>query len=276
MPDSDAIVYVISDPVSSLVLDPQFAVTPSFCDAGRTQENPANCGATCDPIVYDDGPSQTVNVGPTNNLAPADPNNNKDPETDVTVPIVQKTCDYFGNCKDTPAPIPVTIKNPCVDPSYVDIVAPALKPEDYIVSSGPETFTPAHSDFTVDVKNVGFDWTQCGDLTIVATYDGTDLPFVNSPLTYEASTDNTFIFESDDQSLIGTNKIYGLKASFTDYPVSTGADTASVIDVITFINPCLNPFTFDATTQDRPAANEYDSQVIDWTFTEFDVSPSYC
>lgn len=144
------------------------------------------------------------------------------------------------------------------------------------MSSGPETFTPDHDDFIVDVKNAGFDWTQCGDLTIGATYEGADLPFANSPLTYETSADNTFIFESEDQNLIGRTKNYGLKASFADYPFSTGADTASVTDVITFIDPCLNPFTFEATTQDRPAANEYDSQVIDWEFTPFNLDPSYC
>ena len=235
-------------------------MTPSFCDAGRTQENPDDCGATCDPIVYKEpGDTQTVEVGPTNDLTPADPNGTNDPETTVTPTINQKTCDYFGVCKDTPVDIPVTIKNPCVDPAYVDIVAPSLQNEDYIITTGPETFTPAHADFTVTVKNADFDWTQCGDLTVVATYEGNDLPLPGSPLTYEDSTDNTFIFESDDQDLIGRTKDYGLKASFADYPSSTtGADSAEVEAQITFIDPCINNYTFNPTAQDRPAANEYD------------------
>lgn len=68
-PNKTNIEYIYGDPAASKTLVPQFTVSPDFCDKGRTQEDPANCGAYCEPIVYCDNTDpncneQKVNVGP--------------------------------------------------------------------------------------------------------------------------------------------------------------------------------------------------------------------
>ena len=73
------------------------------------------------------------------------------------MPINQKTCDYYGSCKETPVQVPVTVKNPCVDPIYVSIQAPTLDNKMYTIATGNMDFIPEHDDFTIQVKNLSFD-----------------------------------------------------------------------------------------------------------------------
>lgn len=68
-------------------------------------------------------------------------------EKTVNVEVCQEVYNYAGkviveNCIS----IPVTIKNPCLDPNYVDIQCPAsLTSLFYTVSSGLETYA-AHQN----------------------------------------------------------------------------------------------------------------------------------
>ena len=46
--------------------------------------------------------------------------------------------------------------------------------------------------------------------------------------------------------------------------------------MITFVNPCLEPFTFAEASSSNPAANSYDNSEISTVIKEFSVSPAWC
>ena len=53
-------------------------------------------------------------------------------------------------------------------------------------------------------------------------------------------------------------------------PSVTGSST------IKFVDPCLNPFTFESTTQTNPAADKYTGNAIKYTLNPFTITPDYC
>ena len=82
-----------------------------------------------------------------------------------------------------PVTYELTIKNPCVDPSFVNIVAPTLSPLTYTIDSGAEEFN--HSAFIVETTGV-VGHGLCGGFTTVTKYDNESLPLTNNdPLSYD-------------------------------------------------------------------------------------------
>ena len=62
----------------------------------------------------------------------------------------------------------LTFKNPCIDPEFVYIEAPALADIEYTIHA-PAAAQPPHDPFTVVTKPAEHD--LCGDLRIVAKFD---------------------------------------------------------------------------------------------------------
>ena len=91
----------------------------------------------------------------------------------------------------------MTIKNPCVDPSFVNIVAPTLSPLTYTIDSGSEVFN-AHPVFTVDTTGV-VGHGLCGGFTTVTKYDNESLPLTDDdPLAYN---DDSRVFTADTTNI---------------------------------------------------------------------------
>ena len=85
---------------------------------------------------------------------------------------------------------PVTLNNPCINTDFVRVIPPQeFTSEDYVVASGPETFT-AHGDFIISTTPVSHD--LCGDLTKNPLYqpvtNGDFLDLDGTVVTYDANT----------------------------------------------------------------------------------------
>ena len=82
-----------------------------------------------------------------------------------------------------PVTYELTIKNPCVDPSFVNIIAPTLSPLTHTIDSGAEEFNnSAFIDETTGVVGHGL----CGGFSTVTKYDNESLPLTNNdPLSYD-------------------------------------------------------------------------------------------
>ena len=79
------------------------------------------------------------------------------------------------------------------------------------------------------------------------------------PLAYNEVT-REFTADSDNGSLISLiDPPYSVEVEFVNYPLDTypTVATASAASTIDFINPCLKPFTFEATTQTDPASDNF-------------------
>ena len=238
-------------------MSPNFTVDPSWCASSSATTVPADSDITGD-VTYDaDGSTgPTLTIGPiTDRLTPSNPGNDGSTEKTISVTTTFKTCDYDGVCKDTDVVTPVTIKNPCIDPAYVTITAPALfDNEDYTLYDGPEVFG-AHGDFVIVTEPVS-DHGLCGSLTLTAYYqpiaDGDYVTLVadDHPVTY-SSTDKVFTAESENLDLIGMTKYVKVIAQFSDYPSSTysTADTAEQIGAILFKDPCISLVTITSVSQ---------------------------
>jgi len=50
----------------------------------------------------------------------------------------------------------------------------------------------------------------------------------------------------------------------------------TVTGTIEFIDPCLDPFTFESTGQTDPASDKYTGSPITYTLTPFTITPAYC
>ena len=145
---------------------------------------------------------------------------------------------------------PITIKNPCIDTTFVTIVTPTgpLSDETYVIDSAAETWAP-YSAGAWSVATTPVTHTLCGGLTITPQYEGADLTGTE-PITHASATD-AFTVVSTDGDLIGDTKAYSLVATLTNYPPATyaSADTETLAGTIEFLNPCDDPFTFTVPAQ---------------------------
>jgi len=173
---------------------------------------------------------------------------------------------------------PITIKNPCINKNFVTIVTPngPLSDETYVIDSAAKTWTP-YSTGAWSVATTPVTHTLCGGLTITPQYEGFDL-IGGEPITHTSGTDALTV-ESTDGDLIGETKAYSLVATLTNYPVGTyaTADTETLSGTIQFLNPCDNPFTFTVPAQQTTGLSDnFSGTAIDWTLTEFPITPSRC
>ena len=194
-------------------MSPVFSVDPDWCTSSSSM-TPPNDSCIAGSMSYDadfvSGPK--ITIAKTMDLCSHDPDDpghvpGRTIEPD-TVPVVFQTCDYNGDCTDYPVDTPVNLKNPCVDKTYVNIIAPnQFDREDYIVATAAETF-PAHGAFVVTTEPDSHN--LCGDLNLMPYYqpvtDGDFVEVIGShPVSYDAAG-TQFTADSDDQTLIDTTK----------------------------------------------------------------------
>ena len=142
----------------------------------------------------------------------------------------------------------------------------------YIISSGT-TYYDAHPAFTI--TTIPIPHTLCGNIAYSATFDGNAVD--GDPLDYDPDT-RKFTAESEDINLIGVTKPYTVIATLANWPPINYFTAPSVTgsSTIKFVDPCLNPFTFESTTQTNPAADKYTGNAITYTLNPFTITPDYC
>ena len=144
--------------------------------------------------------------------------------------------------------------------------------QSYIIADGSRDFA-AHDSFTI--VTVPITHTLCGDIAYKGQYRDSDVD--GDPLAYDAST-RIFTADSEDRDLIGNTFDYSVVATLATYPPSVYADVTTVTGTaeISFVDPCLSPFTFVSTAQTDPASDNYSGNAITFGLTEFTITPDYC
>ena len=119
----------------------------------------------------------------------------------------------------------------------------------------------------------------CGAITLTPKYDGALLPS-SDPLTQVtySSADSQFSIFSTNGDLIGETRPYSVTATFQSYKPTDFANvsTATASGIISFIDPCLNPFSLTPRVTANPAADNFSGNAIIVQVLEFQVSPSRC
>lgn len=90
------------------------------------------------------------------------------------------------------------LRNPCIDPSIVEIRTKALEPQDYVLYSETEW---THAPFILETKP--FQHSLCGAFTYTATFMSEEnvLSADSKPMSYESDT-RTFKIYSEDLELM--------------------------------------------------------------------------
>ena len=187
--------------------------------------------------------------------------------TDYTV-TVTSTIGNVDTQTDT-SDFKLTIKNPCVDPTFVQIVKSDLASLEYIIGDNKKTFA-AHPAFTLSYSPN--DHTLCGDIAYVGQFENVAVD--DDPMFYTTST-RVFAAESRDMDLLENNpRKYQVVASLANYQSSATASTVTAEGDITFKDPCVDTFGFSSTSQTNPASDNYSGNNIVFTLTPFTLDPS--
>ena len=70
-----------------------------------------------------------------------------------------------------------------------------------------------------------------------------------------------------------------MTAEFSLFPQSDNSDAPSVVSdtaKVTFIDPCLNPFTFTSETQINPDSDKFTGDDIVFNLSQFTITPTIC
>ena len=78
--------------------------------------------------------------------------------------------------------------------------------------------------------------------------------------------------------MIGEVLPYSVEAEFTNYPLSDNSSVSTAIATadVEFDNPCLDPFTFEATPQTNPPSDAYSQDDIVFNLNKFTIDPPRC
>ena len=154
----------------------QFTVTPSYCTKSISYTAPGLETY----IQWDEG-SQTFTFPQISDSLSL----SGDTQQTYTVTVTYETQDFHGVTRSTtPAAFVFTIKNPCIDQTYVTIEAPTYTKKTYIIDSVVDPFDP-EGEFTVETWPVA-GHTLCGDLSFVAKYDNVLMD--GDPMSYNEVT----------------------------------------------------------------------------------------
>lgn len=261
--------YTISDVSQTYTLNPLITVTPSYCGLVVTATIEAPLGEKLSFASAD----QTFSLPQFyDSLHLAGHPTTTERSYEITV-----TYETFSPWKSAPTSTGSNtfdwlIKNPCVDPNYVQILPTNITDQNYIVFDEPKTFY--HSDFVVQTTPVSH--SLCGALTVNALYEGGPIDEDDMPLAYTSGS-NEFVIDSDDVTLVGQTKTYTLEATFTNYPTSTFPTVTrqSQTKNINFNNPCEDPFSFAATPQTNPDDYSYVG-ALEFNLNRFTIDPPHC
>ena len=112
----------------------------------------------------------------------------------------------------------LTLKNPCIDPAFVQIdkvALPAGLTYDLYDFDDTQGFTFSHDPFVVTTTPlVGH--SLCGDVHYHVWFEGTLVTDSSRPLKYDTFT-RSFDFYSEDMNLVGIRTIE-VQGYFKDYP----------------------------------------------------------
>ena len=112
------------------------------------------------------------------------------------------------------------IKNPCIDPAFVQIDSLALTDQIYdLYDFDPVGFQWIHPDFVLVTNPISH--ALCGGFTYAATFMNNVIDMTTNPMKYDTLT-RTYTFYSEDFALIGSQP-FTLEAHLTDYPVTKTA-----------------------------------------------------
>ena len=118
---------------------------------------------------------------------------------------------------------------------------------------------------------------MCGDIEYEAFFEDTQVPASGAdPLNYNDAT-RRFTCDTSRTDLLGLTKPYRIDAYLKDYRSEATTDTATDTGDVTFIDPCLSPFTSSATTQTTAAPSDnYSDTKKTKVIDDFVVTPSRC
>jgi hypothetical protein len=210
---------------------------PVTVEIGEWTQSPAECGCWLWPDIIDDGGlGMAVNFDSVNIIISDSWNIDLAGEhIDGTEYKVLIGVECNGSLSDTE--ISVTIKNPCFDSAYINVVAPQLEDFHYILyMSQSNTWT--HSAFTID-----------GDFSIAFMCGNLKCEMEAGPLT-PAITYNEWIYNfliySEDMDLLEQQDVveYNIKCYLRNYPeckdniINCGSYATGMIHLH---SPCISP-----------------------------------
>ena len=287
-PTFTAQTYTISDVAQSFDFasdfTQQFSVTPSYCPVTLVMTtNDSTAQLFLENNLSFDSAAQTLTLNQFFSAGSLALSGNEATVYDVTFTYTVTT-PFDSNFSDVyDGTMQVTVKNPCIDSSFVHIsqTAATLATKDYVIDMPAETWDPHPNDAWTVVTQPATH-SLCGDILLTPKYEGGDLSAPGTPITYDASSGD-FTVQSDRADLIDTTKAYSLVATLTNWPPASypghSVTTETRAGVINFANPCDAPFTFAVPTQDAPGSRLSDNFSVDpirWTLTPFTIAPSRC
>ena len=162
------------------------------------------------------------------------------------------------------------VKNPCVDPKFVQIVSASLPSGvSYNLFFGDplDGYKFTHDPFTLSVSH-----SLCGDIGYTSTFMSQPIDLTTTPMKYDSST-REFELYSEDTSLIGMQTLT-LRAFLIDYP--NDVVTSDFSTDVEIRDTCRNPFGISPTTQSDPPIYSYSNVASKFTMNSFVVDPPIC
>ena len=265
--------YTITDFSDTFTPTPLYSITPSFCGCQFVLQ----ATGLEDDITINQLTQEITLAQITDSLEHSGKNElPMQVEKDYLITLACRTQDYFGNDVDNSSiQYTQTIKDPCINTDFVNILAGDLPELDYDIYQG-ELVYAAHPESTVSTTPITH--TLCGDLDYTPKYDGQPPNFSTGPFTGYDPTTRVFTAESSDPALIDTSAPYTVETEFKDYPKSVynTVSTATNSDTINFGNECFDA-TLTSTAQTSIATpNEYDGNTMTFNLNNFNVFPANC
>jgi len=230
--------YTITD-TAKLYQVPAYVVDPIWCAITYTYSVTDFAGDRA--LTFDNAQeTREFTISNTNDLNLSGPTSK-----DYTVTVTAQV----GNVvlRTDSSSFTLTLMNPCIDDNFVNVEKAALPiGETYTLhafeTAGGYTFT--HNAFSVVTQP--FQHSLCGLLTYTATFNGQAIDAITKPpMAYDTVT-NTFDIYSEDRTLIGY-QVITVAAYLSEYTLvkSSLPDVTTTIEIL---DPCLDPFTLDATS----------------------------
>lgn len=165
------------------------------------------------------------------------------------------------------ADIPVTINNPCVDETFLQLVPPTLPDFDYTLYKTSPHDRFVHPEFTLVVSSPEVENT-CGAVsyTVDTSFNGGVL----SPYITYTAVDREVQIYAEDRSLVPGPYQYQITATVANEPSVTETATGDIY----ISDPCDSPFAFSVAAPQN-VVSDYSTPAV-FTFPAITVDPSAC
>jgi len=259
--------YTLTDLATEFPFVSDFSHTPTFCDFSFTDITiTSDANSLSSVLTFNQGDQDWEMQQVLNTLIHAGAS-----QTTYTLSVTYNVHDIDGNVVSSrTANFDITIKNPCLDINFVQIVAPDVANMSYRISD-PSLTSPAFPQFTYTTAPSTHQ--LCGDFTYTVVDSNGDLvPTSGGDPTTFNSGDRTFTVFSDSAALEGTVKTYTVIGAFTSYSAAAVAFDNFDVD---FSAACEMPKSFTATAQTGITDNYSNTQKT-FSLTPFNVQLSRC